>query len=98
VLGTHRVDGRAQQIIPVYLHRGPSETFYQDGTPHLGLAAYRMRRAEALQTHWGLVFVASSFVPLDCLPSLPTQGSVPITTMGEACRHQAQARMPAVIV
>ncbi len=57
-----------------------------------------MRNAEAIKKHWCLVFVAYSFLHLDCLPSSPTKGSLPIKTIGEACRQQAQALMQAVIL
>jgi len=71
---------------------------YQDGKTSLGLDAYRRRSAEAIQKPWCLVFVAYAFVPLACLPPLPTKGSLPLKTMGEACRQQAQALMQAVIL
>jgi hypothetical protein len=71
VLVTNRVDWGAQRIIALYLQRWPIETFYQDGKTHLGLDEYRMRSAEAIQKHWSLVFVAYSFLHLDC-PSLVT--------------------------
>src|SRR5713101_7453516 len=73
------------------------ETFDQDGKTPLGLNEYRMRHAEAIEKHWCLVFVAYAFLPLDCLPPSPTQGSLPIKTLGEACRQQAQALMQALI-
>ena len=57
-----------------------------------------MRNAEAIGKHWCLVFVAYSFLPLDCLPSSLTTGSLPIKTIGEACRQQAQALMQALIL
>ena len=57
-----------------------------------------MRSAEAIQKHWCLVFVAYSFLHLDCLLSSPTKGSLPIKTIGEACRQQAQALMQALIL
>ena len=95
---TNRVDWGAQRIIALSLQRWPIETFYQDGKTHLGLDEYRMRSAEAIEKHWCLVCVASSFLHLDCLPSSRTKGSLPIKTIGEACRHQAQARMQALIV
>jgi hypothetical protein len=98
VLVTNRVDWDAQRIIALYLQRWPIETFYQDGKTHLGLDEYRMRSAEAIQKHWCLVFVAYSLLHLDCLPPLPTKGSLPIKTIGEACRQQAQALMQAVIL
>jgi Transposase DDE domain len=98
VLVTNRVDWGAQRIIALYLQRWPIETFYQDGKTHLGLDEYRMRSAEAIQKHGSLVFVAYSFLHLDCLPSSPTKGSLPIKTIGEACRQQAQARMQALIL
>jgi DDE family transposase len=98
VLVTNRVDWGAQRIITLYLQRWPIETFYQDGKTHLGLDEYRMRSAEAIEKHWCLVFVAYSFLHLDCLPSSRTKGSLPIKTIGEACRHQAQALMQAVIL
>jgi len=98
VLGTNRVDWGAQRIIALSLQRWPMETFSQAGKTSLGRDEYRMRNAEAIQKHWCLVFVASAFLPLDCLPPSPTKGSLPITTMGEACRQQAQALMQALIL
>ena len=98
VLVSNRVDWDAQRIITLYLQRWPIETFYQDGKTHLGLDEYRMRSAEAIQKHWCLVFVAYSFLHLDCLPPSPTKGSLPIKTIGEACRHQAQALMQALML
>jgi len=98
VLVTHRVEWGVQRILALYLQRWPIETFYQDGTTHLGLDEDRMRNAEAIGKHWCLVFVAYSLLQLDCLPSSLAQGSLPIKTMGEACRQQAQALMQAVIL
>jgi hypothetical protein len=98
VLVSNRVDWNAQRLITLYLQRWPIETFYQDGKGHLGLDEYRMRNAEAIQKHWCLVFVAYSFLHLDCLPPSPTKGSLPIKTIGEACRQQAQALIEGVIL
>jgi hypothetical protein len=98
VLVTHRVDGGAQRIMALYLQRWPIETFYQDGKTHLGCDEYRMRSADAIEKHWCLVFVAYAFLHLDCLPSSLTKGSLPLKTLGEACRQQAQALMQAVIL
>ena len=98
MLVSNRADRSAQRIIALYLQRWPIETFYQDGKTHLGLDEYRMRSAEAIQKHWSLVFVAYSFLHLDCLPSSPTKGSLPIKTIGEACRQQAQALIEALIL
>jgi len=98
VLVSNRVDWNAQRILTLYVQRWPIETFYQDGKGHLGLDEYRMRNAEAIQKHWCLVFVAYSFLHLDCLPPLPRKGSLPIKTIGEACRQQAQALMQALIL
>jgi hypothetical protein len=98
VLVSNRVDWHAQRIITLYLQRWPIETFYQDGKGHLGLDAYRMRSAEAIGKHWCLVFVAYSFLHLDCLPSSPRKGSLPVKTIGEACRQQAQALIEALIL
>jgi hypothetical protein len=98
VLVTNRVDWDAQRIITLYLQRWPIETFYQDGKTHLGLNEYRMRHAEAIGKHWCLVFVAYSLLHLDCLPPSLRQGSLPIKTIGEACRQQAQALMQALIL
>src|SRR2546426_1101178 len=96
-LVSNRAYWTVQRIITLYLQRWLIETFYQDSKGHLGLDEYRMRNAEAIQKHWCLVFVAYSFVHLDCLPPSPTKGSLPIKTIGEACRQQAQALMQAVI-
>jgi SRSO17 transposase len=98
VLVTNRVDWNAPRIIALYLQRWPIETFYQDSKTSLGLDAYRMRNAEAIGKHWCLVFVAYSFLHLDCLPPSLRQGSLPIKTIGEACRQQAQALIQALIL
>ncbi len=98
VLVTNRVDWTAQRIISTYLLRWPIETFYQDGKEHLGLDEYRMRNAEAIGKHWCLVFVAYSLLHLDCLPSSPTKSGLPIKTIGEACRQQAQTLIQALIL
>jgi len=98
ILVTNRVDWSAHRILALYLQRWPIETFYQDGKTHLGLDEYRMRNAEAIGKHWCLVFVAYSFLHLDCLPPSPTKGSLPVKTIGEACRQQAQALMQALIL
>jgi len=98
VLVTNRADWSAQRILALYLQRWPIETFYQAGKTHLGLDEYRMRNAEAIRKHWCLVFVAYSLLHLDCLPSSLTKGSLPIKTIGEACRQQAQALMQALIL
>ena len=98
VLVTNRVDWSAQRIIALYVPRWPRETFYQDGKTHLGLDEDRMRNAEAIGKHWCLVFVAYALLPLDCLPPSPTKGSLPVKTIGEACRQQAQALIQALIL
>jgi len=98
-LVTNRADWRAAKIIQVYLQRWPIETFYQDGKQLLGLDEYRMRSAEAIRKHWCLVFVAYSWLHLDCLPALPILGlELPTKTIGEACRGQAQALIQALIL
>ena len=103
VLITNRTDWTAKQIIESYLQRWPIETFYQDGKGHLGLDAYRMRTAEAIQKHWCLVFVAYSWLHLECLPpaSIEEKGKLPsrpIQTIGEVCRQQGQALIEALII
>jgi hypothetical protein len=98
VLVSNRADWNAQRIITLYLQRWPIETFYQDGKTYLGLDEYRIRSAEAIGKHWCLVFVAYSFLHLDCLPPSPTKGSLPVKTIGEACRQQAQALIEALIL
>jgi hypothetical protein len=98
VLVTNRADWSAYRIIATYLQRWPIETFYQDGKEHLGLDEYRMRDAEAIQKHWCLVFVAYSLLHLDCLPPSLKQGRLPLKTIGEACRQQAQALIEALIL
>jgi SRSO17 transposase len=98
VLVTNRANWSAYRIIATYLQRWPIETFYQDGKEHLGLDEYGMRDAEAIQKHWCLVFVAYSLLHLDCLPPSLKQGRLPIKTIGEACRQQAQALIEALIL
>ena len=97
VLVTNRVDWKAQRIIATYLQRWPIETFYQDGKELLGLDEYLMRNAKAVGKHWCLVFVAYSLLHLDCLPSSLKKSNLPIKTIGEACRQQAQALIEALI-
>jgi SRSO17 transposase len=103
VMVTNRKDWSAKKILCKYLKRWPIETFYQDGKGHLGLAAYRMRTAEAIKKHWCLVFVAYSLAHLECLPTDPIAGTGklpvgPIKTIGEVCRQQAQALIQALIM
>lgn len=98
-LVTNRTDWKAAKIIRIYLQRWPIETFYQDGKQLLGLDEDRMRSAEAIRKHGCLVFVAYSFLHLDCLPVSPIKGlKLPIKTIGEACRGQAQALIQALIL
>ena len=98
-LVTNRTDWNAKTIIRVYLQRWPIETFYQDSKQLLGMNEYRMRGAEAIQKHWCLVFVAYSFLHLDCLPASSKEGiQLPIKTLGEACRQQAQSLIKALIL
>lgn len=98
VLVTNRRDWQAHRIIATYLLRWPIETFYQDGKTHLGLDEYRMRDAEAIGKHWCLVFVAYSFLHLDCLPPSPLKGRALLKTIGAACRQQAQALIEALLL
>jgi len=98
VLVTNRVDWTAHRILSTYLQRWPIETFYQDGKELLGFDEYRMRDAKAIQKHWCLVFVAYSLLHLDCLPASLRQSRLPIKTIGEACRQQAQALMETLIL
>jgi len=103
VLVTNRRDWTAKKILQRYLQRWPIETFYQDGKGHWGLAAYRMRTAEAIKKHWCLVFVAYSLAHLECLPTVPVAGTGklpvhPIKTIGEVCRQQVQALIQALIL
>jgi len=98
VLVTNRLDWSAKKIIATYLQRWPIETFYQDSKGNLGLDDYRMRHAEAIEKHWCLVFVAYSFLHLDCLPSSLEKVTRPIKTIGETCRQQAQSLIEALIL
>jgi len=98
VLVSNRLDWSAQTIIATYLLRWPVETFYQDGKSYLGLNDYRMRSAEAIKNHWCLVFVAYSFLHLACLPPALTKASLPVKSIGEACRQQAQALIEELIL
>ena len=99
VLVTNRIDWSPEHILSTYLLRWPIETFYQDGKGLLGLDEYRMRSAEAIQKHWSLVFVAYSFLHLDCLQSsFDSKSALPHKTIGEACRQQASALIQALIL
>jgi len=101
VLVSNRTDWSAKKILETYLKRWPIETFYQDSKGHLGLDEYRMRTAEALKKHWCLVFVAYSFLHLQCLlASQRKRRSLahPIRTIGQACRQQGQALVEELIL
>lgn len=101
VLVSDRTDWSAKKIIQTYLQRWPIETFYQDSKGHLGLDEYRMRTTEAFQKHWCLVFVAYSFLHLDCLPASPIKSrslTHPIQTIGEVCRQQGQLLIQKLIL
>lgn len=101
VLVTNRTDWSAKKILETYLRRWPIETFYQDSKGHLGLDEYRMRTAEAIKKHWCLVFVAYSFLHLQCLSASPRKRRAlahPIRTIGEACRQQGQALIEELIL
>ena len=98
VLVSNRVEWTALRMIASYLQRWPIETFYQDGKEHLGFDEYRMRDAKAIQKHWCLVFVAYSFLHLDCLPASLKQSCLPVKTIGEACRQQAQSLIEALLL
>ena len=98
VLVTNRVDWNAAGIIRRYLHRWPTETFYQDGKGHLGFNDYRMRSAEAIGKHWCLVFVAYSLLHLTCLPTVPGRTWGLIQTIGDACRQQGRALLQRLLL
>ena len=90
VLVTNHLSWNAKKIIETYLLRWPIETFYQDAKQQLGLNQYRMRTAKAIQKHWCLVFVAYSFLHLDCLPASRRKVHKPIKTIGQVVRKQSQ--------
>lgn len=98
VLVTNALDWEAKRIISAYLLRWPIETFYQDGKEQLGLDEYLMRDAKAIGKHWCLVFVAYSFLHLDCLPSPLAKAQVPTKSIGEVCRQQARALIELLVI
>jgi Transposase DDE domain len=98
VLVTNRVDWSAAKIIGLYLHRWPTETFYQDSKGQLGFNDYRMRSAEAIGKHWCLVFVAYSLLHLTCLPAVPDRTKGLIHTIGDACRQQGRALLQKLLL
>jgi SRSO17 transposase len=101
VLVSNRTDWAAKKILETYVQRWPIETFYQDSKGHLGLDEYRMRTAAAIKKHWCLVFVAYSFLHLQCLAASPSKRrrrAHPIKTIGEACRQQGQALIEKLIL
>jgi hypothetical protein len=57
-----------------------------------------MRHAKAIQKHWCRVFVAYSLLHLDCLPASLRQSRLPIKTIGQACRQQAQMLIEMLIL
>jgi DDE superfamily endonuclease len=99
VLVSNRLDCSAKKLIATYLLRWPIETFYQDSKQLLALDDYRMRLAEAIQKHWSLVFVAYSFLHLDCLAaSLPKKSLTPLKSIGAAVRQQTQGLIQDLIL
>jgi DDE family transposase len=98
VLVTNRVDWSAAKIIALYLHRWPTETFFQDSQGHLGFNEYRMRSAEAIGKHWCLVFVAYSLLHLTCLPAGPDRTKGLIHTIGDACRQQGRGLLQKLLL
>ena len=99
VLVTNHLSWSAPKIIETYLLRWPIETFYQDAKQQLGLNEYRMRKADAIQKHWSLVFVAYSFLHLACLPpSRRHQVHAPVKTIGQVIRQQTQQTIEALIL
>jgi SRSO17 transposase len=101
VLVSNRTDWSVEKVLATYLQRWPIETFYQDSKGHLGLDEYRMRKMEAIEKHWCLVFVAYSLLHLECLLASPKKRSLlstPVKTIGEACRQQGQALIEELIM
>jgi hypothetical protein len=98
VLVTNRVDWSAAKIIGLYLHRWPTDTFYQARKGHLGFNEYRMRSLEAIGKHWCVVFVADSLLHVTCLPAVPARTKGLIQTLGDACRQQGRALLPRLLV
>lgn len=91
ILITNQLSWDAKKIIETYLLRWPIETFYQDAKQQLGLNDYRMRKSKAIQKHWSLVFVAYSFLHLECLPaSRRKKVKEPIQTIGQIVRQQTR--------
>ncbi len=99
VLVTSHLSWGAKKIIKTYLLRWPIETFYQDAKQQLGLNQYRMRKAKAIEKHWCLVFVAYSFLHLDCLPaSRRCKVHKPIKTIGQVVRQQTRQLIESLLL
>jgi len=100
VLVTNCLSWNAKKIIASYLLRWPIETFYQDCKQLLGLDEYRMRSADAIGKHWALLFVAYSFLSLDCLPNSSGKSRIlaPNSSIGQAIRRQQKATIESLIL
>jgi len=99
VLATNYLSWDAKKIIATYLLRWPIETFYQDCKQQLGLDEYRMRSADAIGKHWALLFVAYSFLHLDCLSKSNGKLSTsPDSSIGTAVRRQQKTAMESLIL
>jgi SRSO17 transposase len=100
VLVTNCLSWNAKKIIATYLLRWPIETFYQDCKQLLGLDEYRMRQADAIGKHWSLLFVAYSFLHLDCLPHSSGKRLLlsPSSSLGQAVRRQQKATIETLIL
>lgn len=100
VLVTNCLSWNAKKIIATYLLRWPIETFYQDCKQLLGLDEYRMRQGDAIGKHWSLLFVAYSFLHLDCLPNSggKEHQMSPRSSLGQAIRRQQKATIEGLIL
>jgi hypothetical protein len=98
VLVTNRVDWSAAKISGLYLHRWPTETFYQDSQGQLGFNEYRMRSTEAMGQHWCVVFVADALLHWTCLPTGPDRPTGLMHTIGDACRQQGRAWLQKLLI
>ena len=98
VLVTNRLDWGPIYIIKTYLKRWPIETFYQDVKQLLGFDTYQLRSMDAILKHWQLVFLAYGLLSLKRLQKTASKkAQVPLQTIGQVCRQQAQANASAFL-
>jgi len=98
VLVTDHTDWESKKTISTYLQRWPIETFYRDGKQHLGFDKYQLMSMASIEKHWTCVFTAHTMLHLQVLElSSVKESKRSIQSIGDACRHQAEESIRALV-